>query len=67
MSLVFLVIFEKDTSQYGVIPEVTMDNKRKFSEQKLEERLRKGKRLTREEFIKRIKEAGKQKAKTGRA
>lgn len=42
-----------------------MNNKKKFTEKELEERLKKGKRLTHEEFIKRIHEIRQQKAKAG--
>lgn len=44
-----------------------MNDKRKFTEKELEERMKKGKHLTREEFIKQIQEAREQKTKTGRA
>ena len=41
-----------------------MTDRKKFTEQELQERLKKGKQLTREEFIKRIHEASERKTKS---
>ena len=53
-----------DNSLYTFNTEGIMTDRKKFTEQELQERLKKGKQLTREEFIKRIHEASERKTKS---